>query len=165
MADRANRWSGETNVTLLLDRFGWKGAKLDLTGFVQKGRLNDPLTGVRRRFGAERRWTWKLDFRHDIPSSNWAYGFGAEDESDAEFLRLDFSEREFHTRPQTSIFLENKNIRGLKLRGTLINLIGRKEKYREVFFARDRLDGEITEIRDGTSAFGIIGRLSISGTF
>jgi hypothetical protein len=161
----ANRWSAETNITFLLDRLGWKGAKLDLSGFYQKGRLVDPLTGVRRRFGGERRWTWGLDLRHDIPSSNWAYGLGAEDQSDAEFLRLDYAIREFRTKPQTFAFIENKDIFGLKVRATLINLIGQKEKYREVFYVTDRRDGRVDQFRNGTSEYGVIGKLSISGTF
>ncbi len=161
----ADRWSAETNVTFLFDKLGWKGAKLDLSGFYQKGRLTDPLTGLSRRFGGERRWSWSADLRHDIPSSNWAYGAGAEDNSSAEFLRLNFSSREFRSKPLVFIFAEHKDILGLKLRGTLINVTGQTEGSREVFFTSDRLDGRIDEIRDGTVEFGVIGRISISGTF
>lgn len=165
LRDSAGRWSAETNITVLFDGLGIKGAKLDLSGFVQKGRLTDPLTRRSRRFGGERRWTWAFEFRHDIPSSDWAYGFGADDQSDAEFLRLDFAAREFRTKPQTFIFAENKDILGLKVRASLINLIGQKEKYREVFFVTDRLDGQVDQFRNGTSEYGVIGRLSVSGTF
>ncbi len=165
LSDSADRYSAETNMTFLLDSAGWKGAKVDVSGFYQKGRLTDPITGERRRFGGERRWTWAFDFRHDIPASNWAYGFGADDSSDAEFLRLDFAVREFRTKPQTFIFAENKDIFGLKVRASLINLIGQKEKYREVFYVTDRLEGTVEQFRNGTSEYGLIGRLSISGTF
>jgi outer membrane receptor for ferrienterochelin and colicins len=152
-------------MTFLLDSLGWKGAKLDVSGFYQQGRLTDPLTGVRRRFGGERRWTWGLDFRHDIPSSDWAYGLGAEDQSNADFLRLDYAVREFWTTPQTWAFIENKDIFGLKVRATLINLIGQKEKYREVYYLTDRRDGQVDQFRNGTNEYGVIGKLSISGTF
>jgi outer membrane receptor for ferrienterochelin and colicins len=165
LPESANRYSAETNMTFLLDSAGWKGAKLDISGFFQKGRLTDPITGGRRRFGGERRWTWAFDFRHDIPSSNWAYGFGADDSSDAEFLRLDYAVQEFRTKPQTFIFAENKDIFGLKVRASLINLIGQKEKYREVYYVTDRLDGTVDQFRNGTIEYGVIGRLSISGTF
>jgi outer membrane receptor for ferrienterochelin and colicins len=165
LSGSADRVSAETNMTFLLDKLGIKGAKLDLSGYYQKGRLNDPLTGVSRRFGGERRWTWGIDFRHDIPSSKWAYGVGAEDQSDAAFLRLDYIVREFRTKPQTFLFVEHKDILGLKLRGSLINLIGQKEKYSEVFFINDRRDGRIEQFRDGTNKYGLIGRISISGTF
>ncbi len=165
LRENANRWSAETNMTFLLDALGWKGAKLDVSGYYQKGRLTDPLTGVQRRFGGERRWTWGLDFRHDIPSSDWAYGWGAEDQSDAAFLRLDYAVREFRTKPQTFAFIENKDIFGLKVRATLINLIGQKEKYREVYYLTDRRDGRVDQFRNGTNEYGVIGKLSISGTF
>lgn len=165
LTDGAQRWSAETNITLLFDPLGWKGAKLDLSGFYQKGRLTDPLTGVSRRFGAERRWTWSADFRHDIRSTNLAYGIGAEDSSNAEFLRLNFLSREFRSKPLISFFAEHKDILGLKLRASLINLTGQTEGSREIFFTTSRLDGRIDEIRDGTVEFGVIGRLSISGTF
>jgi outer membrane receptor for ferrienterochelin and colicins len=165
LRDHANRWSAETNMTFLLDSLGWKGAKIDVSGFYQKGKLTDPLNGVRRRFGGERRWTWGFDFRHDIPSSDWAYGLGAEDQSDAEFLRLDYTFREFRTKPQTFAFIENKDIFGLKVRATLINLIGQKEKYREVYYLTDRRDGQVDQVRIGTDEYGVICKLSISGTF
>ncbi len=165
LRDSADRYSAETNMTFLFDSLGWKGAKLDLSGYYQKGRLKDPLTGVSRRFGGERRWTWGVDFRHDIPNSKWAYGFGADDQSEAEFLRLDFSVREFRTKPQTFVFAEHKDIFGLKVRASLINLIGQKEKFREVYYTADRLDGDVDQFRYTTSEYGLIGRLSISGTF
>jgi outer membrane receptor for ferrienterochelin and colicins len=165
LRDGASRYSAETNATLLFDPLGWKGAKLDLSGYYQKGRLNDPLTRNRRRFGGERRWTWSAEFRQDIPSSNWAYGFGSDDSSDAEFLRLDYAVREFRTKPQTYLFAENKDVFGLKVRATLINLIGQKEKYREIYYVTDRLDGEVSQYRYGSNEYGVLGRLSISGTF
>jgi len=53
---------------------------------------------------------------------------------------------------------------GLKLRATLINLLGQQEKYREIFFA-DRLNNVVDQFRDGTRRYGKIFRFSISGTF
>jgi hypothetical protein len=163
--DSANRYSAETNMTFLLDSIGWKGAKIDLSGYYQKGRLIDPLTRTPRRFGGERRWTWSAEFRHDIPASKWAYGFGADDQGDAAFLRLDYVVREYRTLPQTFVFAENKDVLGLKLRLVLINLIGQKEKYREIFYTPDRLIGDVSEFQYGTHEYGVIGKLSISGTF
>ena len=160
----ASRWSAETNATFLLDAIGFKGAKLDLSGFYQNSSLTDPVTGLRRRFGFDRRWTWGANFRHDIPGSKLAWGIGADDRSDAPFLRLGYSFRQFFTKPQTFAFIEHKDIFGLKLRGTIINLIGQQEKYSEIFFA-DRLNNVVDQFRDGTNKYGVIGRISVSGTF
>jgi outer membrane receptor for ferrienterochelin and colicins len=165
LRDNASRYSAETNVTLLFDPIGLKGAKLDLSGYLQKGRLIDPLTRISRRFGNERKWTWDVNFRHDIPSTSWAYGFGAEDRSDAPFYRLDYVAREYRNKPQTYLFVENKNVLGLKVTASLINLTSQREEYDEVFYTADRLDGRVAELRNGTNSYGLIGRLSISGTF
>ena len=155
----ASRWSAETNITFLLDTIGFKGAKLDLEGYYQRSSLTDPVTGIRRRFGFDRKWTWDANFRHDIPGSKLAWGIGAEDRSDAPFLRLGYSFRQFFTKPQTFAFIEHKDIFGLKLRGTIINLIGQQEKYSEIFFA-DRLNNVVDQFRDGTNKYGVIGRIS-----
>ena len=164
LPDSADRYSAEANVTFLLDSIGFKGAKLDLEGYYQKSSLTDPVTGLRRRFGDDRRWTWEVDFRHDIPGSNLAWGFGAEDRSQAPFLRLNFSFRPFATKPQTFAFIEHKNILGLKLRAQIINLLGQQEKYQEIFYT-DRLNNVVDQVRDGTNNFGQIFRFTVSGTF
>ncbi|NJM49750.1 MAG: TonB-dependent receptor plug domain-containing protein [Sphingomonadales bacterium] len=164
LAGSAHRWSAEINSTFLLDNLGLKGAKLDLAGYWQNSSLTDPLTQQKRRFGFDRKWTWSADFRHDITNSLLAWGFGLGDQSNAPFVRLNYQFRERNNKPRTYMFIEHKDIGGLKLNAQLINLIGQNEQSQEIFYSDRRAD-LIDETRFGTNFYGRIFQLSVSGNF
>lgn len=160
----AKRLRTEINASFLLDTIGIKGAKLDLIGAWQTASLRDPLTGEKRPLSNRGRSYWNLDFRHDIPGSNWAYGAFAEDSSDYGFYRLDYFGRDYRTGPMVGAFVEHKNMLGLKVRGQIINLAGQTEGYDEVFYV-DRRDGPIDFTHTGRNKYGLIYRATVSGTF
>ena len=159
----AKRLRGEISASLLLDTIGFKGAKVDLSGAYQYVSLRDSL-GIKRPISERGRSFWNLDFRHDVPSTPWAWGVFAEDSSNYGFYRLDYFVRNFTTGPMIGAFVEHKNILGLKLRGQVFNLAGQTEGYREVFYA-DRRDGPIDFTQDGVNRYGLMYRMTLSGTF
>lgn len=160
----AKRLRTEINASFLLDIIGIRGAKLDLNGAWQTASLRDPLTGEKRPLSNRGRTYWNLDFRHDIPGSNWAYGGFAEDNSDYGFYRLDYFSRDYRTGPMTGVFIEHKDIFGLKVRGQVFNLTGQTEGYDEIFYL-DRRDGPVDFTHTGRNKYGLIYRAVISGTF
>ena len=160
----AKRLRTEINASFLLDTIGIKGAKLDLIGAWQTASLRDPLTGEKRPLSNRGRTYWNLDFRHDIPNSQWAYGAFAEDSGDYGFYRLDYFGRDYRTGPMVGAFLEHKNVLGLKVRGQIINLAGQTEGYDEIFYV-DRRNGPIDFTHTGRNKYGLIYRATVSGTF
>jgi outer membrane receptor for ferrienterochelin and colicins len=162
--DSASRWSAEVNATILLDPIGLKGMKFDLSGYLQRGRLRDQLFGFYRPINSERRYTYEVNFRHDIQGSPLAYGIILDDARNAPFLRLNFSSQEGRDIPNLRAYIEHKNILGLKGRLALINILNNKESYRQVFYT-ERRDGAISQIRNGRQGSGVFVRFSISGTF
>lgn len=160
----AKRLRGEVNSSFLLDSIGFKGAKLDAGLALQTVSLRDPLTGEKRPISNRGRVGWNVEFRHDIPGSNWAWGGFAEDSSDYGFYRLDYYSREYRTGPMVGIFAEHKDVLGLKVRGQIFNLAGQTEGYDEIFYV-DRRDGDIDFTHTGTNKYGLIYRLTVSGTF
>lgn len=160
----AKRLRTEINASFLLDTIGIKGAKLDLIGALQTASLRDPLTGEKRPISNRGKSFWNIEFRHDIPGSNWAYGGFAEDNSDYGFYRLDYFTREYRTGPMTGVFIEHKDVFGLKVRGQVFNLTGQTEGYDEIFYV-DRRDGPVDFTHTGRNKFGLIYRAAISGTF
>ena len=60
--------------TFNFDPLGWRGAKLDMNLQFQKTRLTDPLTGARRPFNETMTRQIDITLRHDVPSTQWAYG-------------------------------------------------------------------------------------------
>lgn len=159
----AKRLRGEINASLLLDPIGFKGAKLDLTGSYQYVSLRDSL-GIKRPISDRGRTYWNIDFRHDIPSTPWAWGVFAEQGSGYGFYRLDYFVRNFVTAPMVGGFIEHKNILGLKVRGQIFNFAGQTERYHEIFY-QNRRNGPVDFTQDGVNKFGLIYRLTVSGTF
>jgi outer membrane receptor for ferrienterochelin and colicins len=159
----AKRVSGKLTVSLLLDTLGLKGVKLDATGYAQASRLRDAL-GQRRPISGSDRAYYGIELRHDIPGSHWAWGGSIEDGINEPFYRLDYRFKRFNIRPFALLFLEHKNILGLKVRGQLFNVAGNRDNSREIFY-QNRRNGPIGSIRATEQTYGLFYRLSISGTF
>lgn len=164
IAGLGKRLRAELSGSFLLDSLGIKGAKLDALVAFQATSLRDPLTGDKRPFSNRGRTAWNLEYRHDIPGSDWAYGGFAEDSENYGFYRLDYYTREYRTGPMIGAFLEHKDVFGLKVRGQVFNLAGQTEGYDEIFYV-DRRDGPVEYTTTGRNKYGLIYRLTVSGTF
>ena len=160
----AKRLRGEITGSFLLDTIGFKGAKLDTTLALQATSVRDPLLLTNRPISSRGRSYWNIDFRHDIPGTPWAWGVFAEDSSDYGFYRLDYFNRESRTGPFTLAFIEHKDVLGLKVRATVLNPTGQREKSEELYYL-NRRDGPIDFSRDSQFQYGTFYRVAISGTF
>lgn len=164
LSGSAKRLRGEINGSFVLDAIGFKGAKLDVVLALQSARVRDPLLLTNRPISSRGRSYWSLDFRHDIPNTQWAWGLYAENSKDNGFYRLDYFSRDFRTGPFTLAFIEHKDVFGLKLRGTVLNPTGQREGSSE-FFYLNRRNGPLDFTRDAEYRYGTFYRVSISGTF
>ena len=160
----AKRLRGEINGSFVLDTIGFKGAKLDAVLALQATSVRDPLLLTNRPLSNRGRTYWSLDLRHDIPGSQWAWGVYAEDGRNNGFYRLDYFGRSFNTGPFTLAFVEHKDVLGLKVRVTLLNLIGQREQSEEIFYLARR-DGPVDFERASEFRYGRFVRLTVSGTF
>jgi outer membrane receptor for ferrienterochelin and colicins len=160
----AKRLRGEITGSFVLDAVGFKGAKLDAYLALQATSVRDPLLLTTRPLSNRGRTYWSLDFRHDVPNTQWAWGLYAEDGKDNGFYRLDFFGRDFRTGPFTLAFVEHKNVLGLKVRATVLNLIGQREGSSEIYYVTRR-NGPIDFTRNSDFRYGRFFRLTVSGTF
>ncbi|AMO72336.1 hypothetical protein AZE99_11160 [Sphingorhabdus sp. M41] len=177
--DSATSYGVEMVTSILFDPIGWTGAKLDIEGEVRKSALRDPLTGIHRRISDDKIFTYEASLRHDIPGSNWAWGAGVEESRYSDFLRLDQITRFRTAAPYSWIFVEHKDVLGLTVQANLGNLFGRAENFtRTAFgdllgqpgdldrgFIRGRRNGPIAFVEDRSRQFGLIYRLTVSGSF
>ncbi|MEO8314907.1 MAG: hypothetical protein ABI645_08950 [Pseudomonadota bacterium] len=151
------------NSSLLLDAVGIAGGKLDTFMTVRDTSLRDPLFGTHREFDGNR-YYWNADFRQDIPGTPWTWGLFSENQSRNHSYRLDFENHFFGSRPFGSVFLEHKDLFGLKVRVTVANLFRSADRTLQVSYI-DRRDGPVDYTRDYTLNYGRIYRLQVSGTF
>jgi outer membrane receptor for ferrienterochelin and colicins len=160
----ARRIRGQINASFLLDSIGWKGAKLDLEFAAQKTALRDPLTGINRPISERGLYGYSIDFRHDIPNTNWAWGVFAEYGRDTGFYRLDYRFNGRTSAPFVLAFIQHKDVFGLKVTGQVMNLANQKDSSRELFYVARR-NGPVDFTRDSEQRYGAFYRLQISGTF
>ncbi len=162
--DSASRYGAELNGTILLDPIGYKGARLDLGLFFQRSSVDDPLTNIARRINGERMATVEVDFRHDIPATQWAWGTSLSRQFDASVFRLDQRSRRFNIGPQINIFVENKDVLGLTVRASARNITGQGDAFiREI--SEDRRDGPLAFTERRVREFGVVLGLDVSGNF
>jgi outer membrane receptor for ferrienterochelin and colicins len=159
----AKRLRGEINGSFVLDEIGFKGAKLDLVVALQKTRVRDALL-INRPISNRGLSYWNVTFRHDVPETDWAWGFIGERDVATPFYRLNYRSREVNTAITSSLYVEHKDIFGLKARVTAQNLFNQKEKSFETFYV-GRRNGPVRFTRDSFIEWGPMLRLTLWGTF
>ena len=162
--DKATVWGGNFNGTLKFDPMGFKGAQLEIAYNFRKSRLDDPLTGERRAISEENAHSFSLDFRHDIPKTKWAYGAFYNDFSQTANVRLNQITQFRAIDGDLGFFVENKDVFGLTIRGSLNNLLGTNESLSRTQYV-GRRDGPILFTENRDRFFGPILRIDIKGSF
>lgn len=162
--DSARLYKAELNGTILLDQFGIKGVKINVSGFLFRSNVTDLITRTGRPISGRGNYGYAVEFRHDITRSNWAYGAElAADRSNA-FYRLNYIADEYQTRPGVELYIENKNVFGLKMQARVNNILKSTEFSRETFYAARR-DGPVSRFATTDTNYGLIYRFQVSGTF
>jgi outer membrane receptor for ferrienterochelin and colicins len=160
----ARRYGVTARGTLLFDGLGWRGVRLNFTTEFAKSSVRDPVTARNRPISNDTKRDWMVDFRHDIPNTQWAWGGSLGEELDAPTFRLDQISEERITQPFSSLFIENKNVLGLTVRLSFRNLLGlQDDNRRDVYVARR--DGPIEFRERQLRRIGPIVVLIISGSF
>lgn len=146
--DSASRTGASANGTLQLEPFGVAGAKFDLSLSYEDSNVTDPLTGLDREIIFTQEWSGRLDFRHDISGSDIAYGG---------YLFYGVAVPYFRIREQgilengqflNNLFVEHKDVFGLKVRAQAFNLFGDVQTRARTIFAdrRDIADQAFREV-------------------
>jgi hypothetical protein len=163
--DRAVVYGIEWNSTIQFGNIGWRGAKLDARLHLQNSALRDPLTGERRRISNDLVRTVDISLRHDVPSTDWAWGGQVLQMRRSPSVRLGEISLNYEASPfDTGLFVEHKNVGGLTVRGSIRNLLGANDFLDRTVFARRR-DGPISFIEARNRSVGPTFSLSVSGSF
>ncbi|WP_236554635.1 TonB-dependent siderophore receptor [Novosphingobium sp. 9U] len=154
--DKASAWAVVSTSTINFDPMGWKGARLDASIVYQHSSLKDPFTGRTRNWNNFVDKQVQLDFRHDVPATNWAWGASASyNHQQAEYRRSQ-SDRIWEGPVFAALFVENKDVMGLTMRFTIDNVVNARSRRERVIYqgvrelspvasteSRDRLIGPI----------------------
>jgi outer membrane receptor for ferrienterochelin and colicins len=159
----ASRLQFSLDASLLLDPLGIPGGKFDAFVTVRDTSVIDPLFGTERELNGNCCY-WNADFRQDVPNTPWTWGLFAEHSAKNYFYRLDYEEANWQSRPFGAVYLEHKDLFGLRVRVTVANMLNSKDRSNSVNYVHRR-DGPVDYTRDFTLTFHPIYRLQVSGTF
>jgi hypothetical protein len=163
--DRATRYGIEWKNTLLFDRLGWKGAKLDTTLILQKSSVKDPLTGETRPISDTLKREIELALRHDIPGSRWAWGGSLYHDLYSKSYRLTEVGRQWEGPLWLSAFVENKDVAGLTVRATAGNLLNARSRWDRIVYDGFRTTAPVRFREHRNRLIGPIFTLSVRGNF
>lgn len=161
----AQRLHLEVNATVKMDPVGWKGARFDINAVKRFMSVTDPFIGVDRPFSYDQLGGFDISFRHDIPSSDWAYGGNLNHFDNAPYARRFEIGREWEGPVFSSVFVENKDVLGLTVRAQAANLTEGRNFVSRTVFAGERSDGIILFRERADRRIGPIFRLTVSGEF
>jgi TonB-dependent Receptor Plug Domain len=160
----AKRYGVDGDITLLSDGLGWKGTRFDLSFALQGSRVRDPLLTTPRELSGNERVNLRGNLRHDFAGKVWAVGSMFDWMDFTPQVRLDEVSRRSQTFGFLSVFVENKDVAGLTMRGMLGNLLDRRNKFDRTVFA-DRAAGLASFSESRRRSFGQIVTLEIEGSF
>ncbi len=163
--DKANRYGIDLNSTLNGDGIGLNGMELKTRLRLRDSSVKDPLGGFDRRLNNDLKSNWGVEFRHDIPDTDWAWGFVANMNSNAKVYRLTTINEANRNAPWSWAFVEHKNIMGLKAKVTVLNAFNAADEFDRYIFDGRRDTGEVLRYEDRSRPLGRFLRLTISDTF
>lgn len=163
--DSANRYGIELNTTLKGETLGLPGLELSSLFVIGDSNVDDPLGSFSRRLNRDRKWRSRQFLRYDIPDTKWALGAFGYYEKNAPVYRLSTISTTQRNQPFTAIFVEHKDIFGLKVQVNLRNLLSSDEDVTRRIFDQRRDIGtlETIEFRERQQDTHL--RITVSGTF
>lgn len=152
-----------SKATLLLDRLGWKGARINSDITWRRNRVRDPLNGRWRdqSFGQEH--VIDVSLRHDVPGTDLAWGAGYFRERYSPNVRLDSIEDEYRRHHFVTAYIEHKNVAGFTVRASFRNLADQIDALDRTVFV-DRRDGPVAFVENRRRKFGQGLQVTVSGT-
>ena len=162
--DSGSRLRLEVSGTWLLDPIGLKGVQIETEGNIQDLSITDPLTGEERRRNGSGIYAWEIELRHDIPNTDWAWGFNInQDDEEGRFTLDQFSDRQ-RINPFLFAFIEHKNIFGMTGFIELGNMLNAGDETERLIFSPDRT-GTLIEREFREREFGDFLTFGLSGSF
>ena len=161
----ADRLHLQANATINLDPLGFRGARVDLEVVKRDMNVIDPFTGLNRPFSYDQEGSFEIDFRHDIPGTDWAGGANLDHFDQAPYARRFEIGREWEGKVFGSLFIEHKDVLGLTVRARANNLLGARDYFQRTVFDGPRPDGAVRFEEYRSRRIGPIFRLTVSGDF
>lgn len=112
--DSGQQFEVTANGSIRLAALGMRTAVIEGSVTWRDTRVDDPFTGVARRFSRTPDHAWSLGFRHDTSWYNLSYGFTAAQDGPFEHYDIDYNEA-WEQDPDLELFVEVRPMENLTL--------------------------------------------------
>lgn len=163
--DSARRYGLSFDGTLEFAALGWQGAQLQVRLDAEHSTLSDPVTFINRRFDFNSPYELRLDFRHDVPQTDWAWGLEFRHTDFAKAFRVQEVYLDHILSTFGAVFIENKDVLGLTVRARAGNLFNGRNVLQRAVYAGPRDTAPVLFTEDRRAAIGAVFNLTISGNF
>ncbi|MEO6386894.1 MAG: TonB-dependent receptor [Croceibacterium sp.] len=163
--DSARSYGVQLNSTIRFDPLGIPGAKVDVDLSWLHTQLSDPLTGLAREFDKAQPYSVNVQFRHDLPGSNWAYGASVRTSGIRPYYRLAEFGYDHNLRTALGVFVENKDVFGLTVQARLNNILENQSVLDRYVYAGPRNSAPLLFHEDRRREVGHLVNFTVKGNF
>lgn len=154
-----------SDLTLKGEDWDYDGVELNMGFGLHFSHVDDPVEGFNRRLSGDSLWHWNLNMRHDIPQTDYAYGFEMSQNRNARQYRVETTQLFVFRGPFLGVFVEHKDVFGMRLNLQLDNLFKSSDDFERQIFTDRRDIGTLSFTESREREFGMIARARLSGTF
>ena len=160
----ATRLGVESKSTVQFDPLGLPGAKLDMTFGAENSSVRDPLTGQPRPISSTHDLWGAVALRHDVQGTPWAWGAEIDLDHFGWAYYLSEVNRGWEG-PYASLFIEHKNVAGLKVRLDVFNFNDGRSMFDRIVYVGRRNATPVSFMEHARQVVGPIFTLSFRGSF
>ncbi len=154
------------NGTWQLGPIGLPGAKFDFEFRLRDSAYPDPVEDRRLPVEFAQPHSVEIEFRYDLPDSDWAFGTSFEDEGFNPYYRVRESGVSYALDRNLRVFVEHKDVFGLTVQARVSNLLEREVVLeRELFTGPRGSNAPLLFSENRRREIGRVINLNISGNF
>ncbi|NHK27258.1 TonB-dependent receptor plug domain-containing protein [Parvularcula flava] len=155
----------QLNGTQMLTNYGIKGGEITYDFRLRDSEIADPFTGDIRRLNEQTKWFYRIEYRHDIPDTDYAYGASIEDFKLSPVYRRSQISQFSQSKPTIEIYAEHKDFFGATAQVYVFNILNYTEDFTRDLYAGSRADSTFVVREAREWAFNPIVGVNLSGTF
>tara|TARA_A100001391_G_scaffold66729_3_gene42448 strand:+ start:31288 stop:33333 length:2046 start_codon:yes stop_codon:yes gene_type:complete len=163
--DSAQIQGVELYGTFRFEPVGINGARLDYSLNLRESTYTDPVLGGPLPVGFAEPFELELDWRHDVPATDWAWGAGLRRTRFNPSFRVDEYGYDHRIGNAVSLFVEHKDVFGLTVQAKMSNLLQDELVYDRYVFDGPRADDNFLFRENRRREIGRVMEFIIKGSF
>jgi hypothetical protein len=155
----------ELTGTLRLDPLGIAGAKVDISAVLRDSIYPDPVGNGNLPVQTAQPRNIEIDFRYDVPGSDWAFGAGYRNSAFNPYYRVFEYGLDYAIDENPYVLVEHKDVFGLTVQARFNNLLEREVVFQRHVYAGPRGIAPLLFAEDRKREVGRVVNFTVKGSF